>query len=787
MRIKSIYIAAFGGIKNLRLDIDDGFNVIYGDNENGKTTVMSFIKMMFYGSDRSTLDLNKNIRKKYQPWDNSQMAGSIDFEHLGRNYRIEREFRSSNSTDKVILCDLDLGERQNVACDIGNELFGVTAQAFERTVFIGQFGFPESNTKAEGEINSKLSNIALTGDEAVSFDTVNERLLKAKTALMSKRGTAGIYDKNIAKINSLKERFDNAVKIHEEYSQAQLKLKEIHSNIVLCQGQAEELKQKLSFEEDMKNAAKLKNLLSLKSQLDAVNSELKLSDGNVADESYLKKLEFCIGKTEKAEALVDSKKEEISKLEKSIEAANGNTKEENEKQARNLNNLIDELKSKQAEKAEQQEKIKAKKVETEKALENFESLKKRFNPLLLLLGAVLVVAGIGALLLEYRLPSSALIILGLALIIIAFVIKPVDKKAIGALERKLAALKDELTIVMLEESRITGEISEKSARLEAINAALSGSVNIIENQKQMLKESISELEALKTDLDSAKQDLAKLYGRYKTNFEINDIRNEIDDIRQGATKQKEIKSQINYILKDIGNISYKEAKEKLDKITAQSGEISEDFDSLKTLYEEKTQSISSLKEMAAGLTAKIKAEYTSAENPEALKSEIVSLSNKAVAQKEFCDSLDIASKVLADSFIEVRRSFGTVLEKRSAEIFSHLTDSKYSAMTISKTLEIAVEEKERFGTKEAAYLSAGTADQAYLSLRLALAELMSQEDEHLPLFMDDALTQYDDTRMKNAVEFLKDYSENHQILLFTCHGAVACEAEKTGIKIKSIK
>ena len=53
MKIKSINIASFGGVKDLKLELEGGLNVIYGDNEKGKTTVMSFIKMMLYGSERS--------------------------------------------------------------------------------------------------------------------------------------------------------------------------------------------------------------------------------------------------------------------------------------------------------------------------------------------------------------------------------------------------------------------------------------------------------------------------------------------------------------------------------------------------------------------------------------------------------------------------------------------------------------------------------------------------------------------------------------------------------------
>ena len=73
MKIKRVYIAAFGGLKNKTVDFKDGFNVIYGENENGKTTVMTFIKMMFYGSERGSSALAKNPRKKYAPRINARL------------------------------------------------------------------------------------------------------------------------------------------------------------------------------------------------------------------------------------------------------------------------------------------------------------------------------------------------------------------------------------------------------------------------------------------------------------------------------------------------------------------------------------------------------------------------------------------------------------------------------------------------------------------------------------------------------------------------------------------
>ena len=79
------------------------------------------------------------------------------------------------------------------------------------------------------------------------------------------------------------------------------------------------------------------------------------------------------------------------------------------------------------------------------------------------------------------------------------------------------------------------------------------------------------------------------------------------------------------------------------------------------------------------------------------------------------------------------------------------------------------------------YLSRGTKDQAYLSLRLAVASLIT-EKESLPVILDDSLSQYDDKRFALALKFLKDYGENSQIALFTCHNFVTEEAKRQNIK-----
>ena len=67
-----------------------------------------------------------------------------------------------------------------------------------------------------------------------------------------------------------------------------------------------------------------------------------------------------------------------------------------------------------------------------------------------------------------------------------------------------------------------------------------------------------------------------------------------------------------------------------------------------------------------------------------------------------------------------------------------------------------------------------------MSLRLALSSLMFENAENLPVLLDDVLTRYDDKRAQTALEFLKEYSDNGQIIMFTCHRSLCSAAEKAG-------
>ena len=763
MKIKSLYISAFGGVKDLKLDLNDNFNVIYGENENGKTTVMSFIKMMFYGSDRAKNDLAKSPRKKYTPWDNSQMAGSIDFTKDGKNYRLERIFGESNSTDKVTLINTDLGTRENVSADIGTKLLGLSAAAFERSIFIGQFGFPESNQTAEGEINSKLSNLALTGEEDASFDEVYKRLEKAKFALASKSGRSGEYDKNLASLKALNEALIKANESQEKINFGNQKAREIIAEIEMLQKRANELKLTIDKEQDYRNADKLRELLSLKAELDEITKSLTLENGTVVDEMFLKKIDFCLSKIDGVKQKIEKLESENKVIQESLDyALNPDIKATPEREAE-IENKVKALEDKQ-------NKLKTKYDENEILLNK----KNTSTVIILILGILLALGGAVACTFN-TLVGGGVAAVGITLLVIYIIITTKN----GAQKKEIS--KEQLDI-KFELNEILTAIAVEKSTLAAVTAALHSNAAMIDKQEARLKENKQAIDEHKKEKAVLDEELATILGN---TFNTDDIDSLLAELRQKAASQKEIKQKINYIIKDVGNISYEAAAEKIKE--AESFGRVENFDSIKAEFDGILEQITAKKTDVTAILTEIKATSKVMENPEDLKKQIADLTAKTENQAQFVADLELAMEVLAESFTEVRRSYGSVLDNKTTEIFSGITGGRYNSLNVSKSFDISVQKADIFGSFDSAYLSSGTLDQAYLSLRLALSELMTDENGSLPIMLDDSLAQFDDKRQKIALEYLKEYSDKNQIIMFTCHKYLSDTAKDLGANSINMK
>ena len=213
MLIKRLELRSFGKFKNKTVALSDGFNLIYGGNGAGKTTIMDFIRLMFYGrcgSDRSR-DISKSPRKKYMPWDGSPMSGAAEFEYAGRTYLLSRTFGKTPSADSVTLFDVTRGENLpiddiNFKDSIGARFFGMELDEFERTVFISD-RIGSDSAYSGSALAMKISNLSISGDESISEKAVLDRLSAAKEALVSKSGKKGFLVDSRAELDRLRSEY----------------------------------------------------------------------------------------------------------------------------------------------------------------------------------------------------------------------------------------------------------------------------------------------------------------------------------------------------------------------------------------------------------------------------------------------------------------------------------------------------------------------------------------------------------------------------------------------------
>jgi uncharacterized protein YhaN len=130
-------------------------------------------------------------------------------------------------------------------------------------------------------------------------------------------------------------------------------------------------------------------------------------------------------------------------------------------------------------------------------------------------------------------------------------------------------------------------------------------------------------------------------------------------------------------------------------------------------------------------------------------------------------ALDTALLALEKAAEKRHRLLAPELNKRVGDVISTLTHGRYQKVRIDNDLNVTVSASEAGREVDLTALSAGTVDQFYFAVRVAMADLISQ-DRKLPLFMDDPFMQYSPQRLRRVLEYVSKLGQERQILLFTC-------------------
>ena len=186
MIIKKLEIISFGKFSNRIIEFSDGLNIIFGNNESGKSTVISFIYAMFYGfGDNRGKTLS--LREKYTPWSGGVCEGKITvLTDKGTNICIYRKAGNAKKYDILRVYDADTGEEYQINPE---DIIGISQDTFFKTICIKQLSSAfEGNND---EITQRLSNIASGGDEAVNYEKAQKILEGIRREIQPQRGQGG--------------------------------------------------------------------------------------------------------------------------------------------------------------------------------------------------------------------------------------------------------------------------------------------------------------------------------------------------------------------------------------------------------------------------------------------------------------------------------------------------------------------------------------------------------------------------------------------------------------------
>lgn len=163
-------------------------------------------------------------------------------------------------------------------------------------------------------------------------------------------------------------------------------------------------------------------------------------------------------------------------------------------------------------------------------------------------------------------------------------------------------------------------------------------------------------------------------------------------------------------------------------------------------------------------------------DPMALKCEHAQLLEQRDALERQYAAIALAIETLGRADSELQSRFSPQLAQKAADYMDYLTDGRYDELVLARDLSAKARSADDPTPRDTAYLSAGTADLLYLSVRLALCELTCPADDPCPLVLDDTLVNFDDARARRARALFGEIAQHRQVILFTCH-ARDCPAQ----------
>lgn len=303
MKINKIKINAYGKLKEKEINFKDGINLIYGQNEAGKSTLIKFITNSFYGISKNKKGKEVSDFDKYKPWSGEEFSGKLEYELDNKEkYEIYRDFSKKNP--KIFNENMEnISKEFNIDKNKGNEFFYEQTK-IDEDLFLSTLAINQSEVKLENQAQNfliqKIANLAQTGDDSISFkrviDRINRRQLDEIGTERSREKPINLVARKLQELNSEKENLEKYKNFKYEFEDEENDLNDEILNLENENNFLKEIKLQKENEKIENEKIKMKENIE-KENLEKINSinkkinELKINNKNILNKYLNNNLE----------------------------------------------------------------------------------------------------------------------------------------------------------------------------------------------------------------------------------------------------------------------------------------------------------------------------------------------------------------------------------------------------------------------------------------------------------------------------------------------------------------
>ena len=729
MKIIRLDLISFGRFNNYTIEFGDKFNLIYGLNESGKTTISKFIEGVFYGFIKPYLKRTVYTEdyEKYRPWNSENYEGSILVEKDNKRFVIYRNFKEKyfnifNETTGNNETELDGFNQDNLSFP-GEYFFKMPSDIFKSTVFSNLKELDAEN-KNVSSIVDMLLNSSDSNNDSVSFKKALDNLEKMKSNIGTRQSKAKPLGSLYQKKFDLEDEIKNINKDKKEYEDSLNKLNEY----------------KLRHEKLLLNKEKLVNL-------NKKNDIEKIEDAKNYKMQILKEKASLLDRVSKIKYINDIDEVDVNSLEYQNKLLNDNriTFNELSKQKKLLSKDYYQLKAKLS----NYETIRDYIDEINDLIEKLNGISK-LKIKLSIIGVIvtLIIAGM-----IYMMGYTKEIVIALVLFVLYYILVIISNKF------QRLSYNRQLNKIVKKINQITN-MSYKNYN-EVINdfrydSNMDKSIDYLGKLEVQLQDIDSKLDSIINEDESSKSKINNILSssRNLKNIDVEDYRRKkieynqlMDRISDKDAQLQKISSEYDFsvLLENINSDSIKLEDNDIKDINLLNKEIDESIEENAKLFER-----TKILEKSVNLLLE--------------KEERLADINENIQKYENeIKSIELAMDLINKSINKLHKNFIPRINKKVSEMMAYSTKDK-DKFRVDENLDVSIYDGVKF--YEQKHLSSGTFDMLSVFIRISVLEELMGLD--YLMILDDCFVQLDDVRYKKCLDLLFKISNNNQIILFSC-------------------